>query len=551
MSDRPDENPESIPPADEQLPAPSSSSQGAQPETSSRASSRRTTRERSGATSSRSTATMAKNPARRVSRRDQEARQQRLFLIGVAAAAALVIAILAGGLAYEYYIKPNQVLAEVNGHSITRRDYWKYQSVVLYQQARIYENYASQTTGQQQSQFLSFAASLDAQREKVWGSTDVSAATVQQMIENQIYVDAAEEQGIALPDDQVQLYALNAFAPADDPLVTPIPTPTMIPARAEAATQTAEANLALTPTVATTITPTAASGTPAASPVTGVGTPAASPVTAATPTATVDPKTLADAGFTNFQNQVFDKAHMSLDDYYRLFTRPQMAREQIDAQLQNAVPQAADQVHLQHILVATEDLATQLANQAKGGADFSALAKANSTDTQTAPTGGDLGWVTHDELDQATADAAFSLAVKGISDPIQTPFGWEIVRVIDKQADRPLTDAQYSTAQQKAVDTWLADQRSKSTIKTDYAETPTPTPSAFEVPAGAPTIPPATPIPAATPVLGPVQGPPIPGTEATPIGPEASPASSPEASPAASRAASPETSPQASPSPAA
>ena len=27
----------------------------------------------------------------------------------------LVIAILAGGLAYEYYIKPNQVLAEVNG----------------------------------------------------------------------------------------------------------------------------------------------------------------------------------------------------------------------------------------------------------------------------------------------------------------------------------------------------------------------------------------------------------------------------------------------------
>ncbi|HWK80679.1 MAG TPA: peptidylprolyl isomerase, partial [Thermomicrobiales bacterium] len=389
MSDRPDENPESIPPADEQRPEPSSSRQDAQPETPSRAPSRRTTRDRSGATTSRSTAT-AKSPARRVSRRDQEARQQRLFLIGVAAAAALVIAILAGGLAYEYYIKPNQVLAEVNGHSITRRDYWKYQSVVLYQQARIYENYASQTTGQQQSQFLSFAASLDAQREKVWGTTDVSAATVQQMIENQIYLDAAQEQGIALPDDQVQLYALNAFAPADAPLVTPIPTPTMIPARAEAATQTAEANLALTPTVAATITPTAASGTAAASPVAANGTPAASPATAATPTATVDPKTLADAGFTNFQNQVFDKAHMSLDDYYRLFTRPQMAREQIDAQLQNAVPQSADQVHIQHILVATEDLATQLANQAKGGADFGALAKANSTDTQTAPTGGDL-----------------------------------------------------------------------------------------------------------------------------------------------------------------
>ncbi|HWK79339.1 MAG TPA: peptidyl-prolyl cis-trans isomerase, partial [Thermomicrobiales bacterium] len=149
--------------------------------------------------------------------------------------------------------------------------------------------------------------------------------------------------------------------------------------------------------------------------------------------------------------------------------------------------------------------------------------------------------------DQPTADAAFNLAVNGVSDPIQTPFGWEIVRVIDKQANRPLTDAQYSTAQQKAVDTWLADQRNKSSIKTDYGETPTPTPSAFEVPAGAPTIPPATPIPAATPVLGPVQGPPIPGSEATPIGPEASPAASPEAS----REASPEASGEASPSPAA
>ena len=547
MSDRSDENLEPIPSSGEQPPEPSAPRQEAKAEGASRPTSRRTTVQRPGATTR---ASSAKVPARRTSRRDQEARQQRLFLIGVAAAAALVIAILAGGLAYEYYIKPNQVLAEVNGHSITRRDYWKYQSVVLYQQARIYENYASQTTGQQQSQFLSFAASLDAQREKVWGSTDVSATTVQQMIENQIYLDAAEAQGITLPDDQVQLYALNAFAPADAPLVTPIPTPTMIPARAEAATGTAEANLALTPTVAATATATGAgaSGTPAASPATG-GTPAASPAVDATPTATVDPKTLADAGFTNFQNQVFDKAHMSLDDYYRLFTRPQMAREQIDAQLQNAVPQSAEQVHLQHIIVATEDLATQLASQARGGADFGALAKTNSTDTQTAPTGGDLGWVTHDELDQATADAAFSLDVNGVSDPIQTPFGWEIVRVIDKQADRPLTDAQYSAAQQKAVDSWLAEQRSASSIKTDYGETPTPTPSAYEVPAGAPTIPPATPIPAATPVLGPVQGPPVPGTEATPIGPDGTPAASAAATPATG--ATPEASPQASPSPAA
>ncbi|MGB3331123.1 MAG: peptidylprolyl isomerase, partial [Thermomicrobiales bacterium] len=505
MSDRPDDNPESNPSADEHQPEPSRT---ARLDTSSEEPSRRgTSRTARDRPTSRSAASKA--PNRRISRRDQEARQQRMFLFGVAAAAVLVIAILAGGLAYEYYIKPNQVLAEVNGHSITRRDYWKYQSVVLYQQARIYENYASQTTGQQQQQFLSFAASLDAQREKVWGTTDVSAATVQQMVENQLYLDAAQAQGINLPEDQVQTYALNAFAPADGPLLTPIPTPTMIPARAEAATRTAEALSGGTPTPTVAgATPVVGNATPGASPV--AGTPTGSPAPTGTPVQTTDPRTLADAGFTNFQNQVFDKAHMSLDDYYRLFTRPQMAREQINASLENAVPQSADQVKVQHILVATEDLATQLANEAKGGADFGALAKANSTDTQTSPTGGDLGWVTRDELDPATAEAAFALDANGISDPIQTPYGWEILRVEQKETNRPLSDAQYSAARQKAVSTWLADQRSKATIKTDYQQTPTPTPSAFSVPAGAPTIPPATPIPAATPVLGPVQGPFLP-----------------------------------------
>lgn len=533
MSDRPDDNPESIPPAE-----------GDQPTTASSAASRRaairssTARERENAAGGKG----KKTPPRRVSRRDQEARQQRLFLIGVAAAAILVVAILAGGLAYEYYLKPNQVLAEVNGHSITRRDYWKYESVVLYQQARIYENYATQTTGQQQQQFLSYAASLDAQREKVWGSTSVNNSVLQQMIENQLYLDAAPGLGIEIPDDQLQRYALNVFAPPDSPLITPIPTATMIPARAEAATETAIALAGGTPiatTPAGTPGATPAVGTPAASPV--VGTPVASPQNA-TPEATVDPLSIADAGFTNFQNQVFDKAHMSLDDYYRLFVKPQMVRDQIDAQLQNAVPQSADQVHLQHIMVATEDLATQLASQAKGGADFAELAKTNSTDTQTAPTGGDLGWVTKDELQPATAEIAFGLDKNGISDPIQTPYGWEIVRVVDKQSDRPLSDTQYADARKKAVDAWVADQRSQAKIKTDYKETPTPTPSTYEVPAGAPTIPPATPIPAATPVLGPVEGPSFGATPAAPIEPEASPAG---ASPVASPAASPEATPAA------
>lgn len=451
----------------------------------------------------------------RVSRRQQEERQQRIFLISVGMAALLVVLVLAGGLTYEYFIKPNQVLAEVNGQQIKRRDYWKYQSVVLYQQARLYENYATQSTGQQQSQFLGFAASLDAQREKVWGSTDVTSSTIQNMIENQIYIDGADSMGIELPESDVELYALNTFSSADAPLMTPVPTPTMIPARSEAATKTAEALLGtpdtasgtpLAGTPASDATPVGYGGTPASSPVASPvteGTAVASPGAVATP----DPTTVlssADASFTNFENQVFDKAHMSRSDYYRLFAKPQLAREKLDAVLQNAVPQSAEQVHLSHILVATQELAQQLYGQINGGASFDALARSNSTDTLTAPTGGDLGWVTKSEIDLAASTAAFALKAGQITEPIQTPYGWEIIRVNDKAPDRPLTDKQFESARTKAVDTWVAQQRESSKIKTDYTQTPTPTPDAFAPPAGAPTVPPATPVPVATsPVFGP------------------------------------------------
>ena len=79
---------------------------------------------------------------------------QRTFMLGLAAVAGLLLLILGGGALYEYQILPKQVIATVNNHEITREDYWKYQSVTLYNTARMYEDYALQVTGQQQTQFL-------------------------------------------------------------------------------------------------------------------------------------------------------------------------------------------------------------------------------------------------------------------------------------------------------------------------------------------------------------------------------------------------------------
>jgi parvulin-like peptidyl-prolyl isomerase len=336
----------------------------------------------------------------------------------------------------------------------------------------------------------------------------------------------------------------------------------MIPERAQSATETADAlatqqSIALgapvAPSVASPVVATPGSGTPGATPVVDAE---ATPVTDGTATpatpaaATPNPEdTLraAEAEYDIFQSNVFETAHMSEEDYLRLWVTPQMVRTQVNYQLTSQLPQTAEQVNAAHILVGTEDLANQLYEQATGGASFEALAKANSTDTATSLTGGLLGWFTRLEVDSTLADQAFALEPGQISQPFQTGYGWQLVKVIDKQADRPMTDAQYQLANDDAIETWIEQQRSEADISSDYETTPTPTPATFAPPAGAPTPIPATPIPTTPtpepPIIGPQ--PVVPGTPgASPVAdgagtPIASPAMAPGATPAASPAATP------------
>lgn len=504
------------------------------------------------------------NSAKRPSRRDQEAMRQRRFRLAMIGVAALIVVILGTGMVYEYLIKPNQVLAEVNGHEIKREDYWKYQSLALYNQARQYESFATQSTGEQQQQFLQFASSFDSQRADVWGSTDVSAVTLQQMVDDQLYLSGAESMGIVLTDEDVETYALNQFAPAGAPLTTPIPSPTLIPERAQSATETAialqnENSLALGTPVAT---PIAAEGTPTlATPVSVDATPQATPISGepTLPAATPDPQVMQDslqaanAEFVLFEDEVFEEAHLSRDEYMEIWARPRLARELVTAQITSEVAQTDEQVNAQHIMVSTEDLANQLYQQATGGADFAALARSNSTDALTAATGGDLGWFTRLEVSPAFGDAAFALNPGEISEPVNDGSAWHIIRVNEHEEDRPLTDSQYQDATTNATKTWLDDQRAQSDISSDHLTTPTPTSEAFVPPAGAPTAIPATPIPVTPtpepPLIGPVpvttEASPVTGAAATPVVAAASPvvaAASPvvaPASPVGSPAASP------------
>lgn len=97
---------------------------------------------------------------------------------------------------------------------------------------------------------------------------------------------------------------------------------------------------------------------------------------------------------------------------------------------------APEERELRHILIPIEgDEAAALAKandlraQLAAGADFAALAKANSADPGSASKGGDLGWVSRGIMVEPFEKAAFALAEGTISEPVKSPFGFHLIQV--------------------------------------------------------------------------------------------------------------------------
>jgi peptidyl-prolyl cis-trans isomerase C len=106
--------------------------------------------------------------------------------------------------------------------------------------------------------------------------------------------------------------------------------------------------------------------------------------------------------------------------------------------------------HAQHILVAAKDkeLADQLIKKLKGGAKFEDLAKANSIDPGSKPSGGDLGWFTLARMVKPFGDAVKGLK-KGETtpEPVQTQYGWHIIKLDDTRETQQQTFEQFNKQQ--------------------------------------------------------------------------------------------------------
>lgn len=74
-------------------------------------------------------------------------------------------------------------------------------------------------------------------------------------------------------------------------------------------------------------------------------------------------------------------------------------------------------------------IAEELLERVRAGEDFAALATEHSQDPASAAAGGDLGWFRRGFMVDEFEDAAFSLLDGGISDVVETQFGFHIILV--------------------------------------------------------------------------------------------------------------------------
>ena len=144
-----------------------------------------------------------------------------------------------------------------------------------------------------------------------------------------------------------------------------------------------------------------------------------------------------DSGSSFDDRLKYHKRRALRDAYYDKSVRnavpDEEAKKIFDAKIAGMKPE--EEIHARHILVATEAEAKEVKERLLKGEDFATVAKEKSKDPSAE--GGDLGFFGRGQMLKPFEDAAFALKVGEVSDPVQTQFGWHIIKVEEKRT-RPL-----------------------------------------------------------------------------------------------------------------
>jgi peptidyl-prolyl cis-trans isomerase C len=163
--------------------------------------------------------------------------------------------------------------------------------------------------------------------------------------------------------------------------------------------------------------------------------------------------------------------------------------DEIKAEYESQVAGVGREYKARHILVESRAQADELLAQLNKGADFGKLAEKNSVDG-SAKQGGDLGWFNPKTMVPQFSAAVSKLEKGKITDaPVQTQFGWHIIKLEDTRAPAPpafddVKDQVKQLIQRKKIQAYVEDL--KKTAKIEKIDAPKPESAPTAKPAEAP-----------------------------------------------------------------
>lgn len=148
----------------------------------------------------------------------------------------------------------------------------------------------------------------------------------------------------------------------------------------------------------------------------------------------------------------------------------------------NAKQIVVQQTHARHILIRMNEItaeadATRRLNEIRArvvaGADFAEMARAQSEDASSVR-GGDLGWLSPGDTVPDFERAMDSLKPGEVSVPIQSPFGWHLIQVLERRTEDMTKERERQVARQsirarkadEAFTEWVRQQRDRAYV--DY-----------------------------------------------------------------------------------
>ena len=400
-----------------------------------------------------------------LARVEREQRQKRIIMIGSIVILVFVVGLIAYGIIEQAILEPNQPVAVVGDNKITNEEF---ENRVKFERRQLVQQYLSTYQNMQlfeddENSQAFFQQTLNQIQFQLDPET-LGQEILDLMVDDKLIRQEAERLGIIVTNDEVDKYFEEAFGyytegqpPTQTPIPTTPPTSTLSP------TQLALIPSTPTPTsVPTNTDPTLdITATPPGDIETDL--PDTDPTPDALPTATPFTYEAYQALYNEVITSFEDDIDLNEKDLRAILIN-ELYRQKVRDEIMTDFICELDQVWARHILVEDEITAQEVLEKIDAGDDFADLAAQYSIDDSNKETGGDLGWFGTDRMVPEFEQVAFNLSIGGLSEPVETQFGWHIIQSLGHEV-RPLSAYECDQLKEKEFTTWLEQQSNIATIE--------------------------------------------------------------------------------------